>query len=216
MDNKVLNQLASKLGERGDQANIRLAEAIAAAQDLEAIQELITALPKASAVLASDIIKTLYETGKRQPELISPHIEVFLKLLRGKNPRLIWGGMMALETVAKISANALFPSVSILQESIRTGSVITRDAGIGTLAGLASAKPEFAQALMPFLLEHLRTCRPASVDQHAEKIANCASGSYTPDFTEVLESRIPDLSASQAQRVRKLIKNATRKANDRI
>jgi len=69
---------------------------------------------------------------------------------------------------------------------------------------------------MPFLLEHLRTCRPASVAQHAEKIANCASGSYTPDFTEVLESRIPDLSASQAQRVRKLIKNATRKANDRI
>jgi len=43
---EILNQLSSQLGERGDNANIHLAEAIAAEQDAEAVQELIAALPK--------------------------------------------------------------------------------------------------------------------------------------------------------------------------
>lgn len=75
---RVLNQLTSLPGERGEEASIRLAETIAAAQDAEAVQELIAALPKASAALSSDIIKTLYEIGKRQPALISQYADVFL------------------------------------------------------------------------------------------------------------------------------------------
>ena len=203
---EILNQLSSQLGERGDNANIHLAEAIAAAQDAEAVQELIAALPKASAALSSDIIKTLYETGKRQPALIAPYAEVFLKLLRAKNNRLVWGGMMALETIAEISADALYKHVQLVQESIQKGSVITQDAGIGALSGVASANAQYAQAIMPFLLEHLRTCRPASVAQHAEKISACVFPSYTEVFAEVLHERLPDLSESQAPRVQRLLK----------
>lgn len=212
MENEVLNRLSSKRGKRGDEANIRLAEAIASSMDAEAVRELITALPKAPAALASDILKTLYETGKRQPALISPYAEVFLKLLRAKNNRLVWGGMIALESIAAIRADELFPQVPLFQESVQTGSVITRDAGIGALSGIAAANPQYALAIMPFLLDHLRTCRPASVAQHAEKISACVSPAYAGTFAEVLQARLPDLSEPQARRVNKLLKNITKEA----
>lgn len=209
---RVLNQLTSLPGERGEEANIRLAETIAAAQDAEAVQELIAALPKASAALSSDIIKTLYEIGKRQPALISQYADVFLGLLRAKNNRLVWGGMMALETIADRCADALFGQVKLIEESIQKGSVITRDAGIGALARLAAAKPEYAESIMPFLLEHLRACRPASVAQHAEKTFLCVSPLYAGAFAEVLRERLPDLSEAQAQRVNKLLKKTMKAA----
>ena len=51
-------------------------------------------------------------------------------------------------------------------------------------------------------------CRPKDVPQDAEKIAVAVDASSRDEFIGVLEARLPDLSATQAARVRRVIKQA--------
>ncbi len=41
--------------------------------------------------------------GNRKPELIAPYYADFLELQVNRNNRLVWGGMIALTTIASIS-----------------------------------------------------------------------------------------------------------------
>jgi hypothetical protein len=60
--------------------------------------------------------------------------------------------------------------------------------------------------LLPYLLQHLRTCRPKDVPQHAEKIAVAVDAANRAEFVAVLQERMPDLTSSEAARIRKVIK----------
>ncbi|MFZ3069951.1 MAG: hypothetical protein WA110_02370 [Anaerolineaceae bacterium] len=202
----ITDQLSSRINQHSDQANIDLAEQIANEGNMKAVSELAEGLEAKDAALQSDCVKTLYEIGKRRPELIAPYASLFLKLLRSRNNRMVWGGMMALETIAEIQADQIFPEAGFIQKTIQKGSTITRDAGIGTMAGVARARAEYNRALMPFLLEHVRTCRPASVPQHAEKVFTAINSDTAPDFLSILRQRLPDLTPSQTKRVQKMIK----------
>ena len=58
------------------------------------------------------------------------------------------------------------------------GSVITVDAGVLALAGLAATGPERRRELLPYLIQHLRECRPKDVPQHSEKIAPAVDAEF--------------------------------------
>jgi hypothetical protein len=88
------------------------------------------------------------------------------------------------------------------------GSVITRDAGIKTLASLAATSSERRQEIFPFLLEHLRTCRPKDVPQHAEAILVAASAETKGQLIAVLQERLDDMAEPQARRVKRVIRQA--------
>ena len=84
----VLDKLASAL-DRGDEApNITLAQEIAAAQDADAVRELIAHLADANKDIASDCIKVLYEIGALKPELIADYVDNFIALVGSRNNRL--------------------------------------------------------------------------------------------------------------------------------
>lgn len=51
--------------------------------------------------IQGDCIKTLYETGYRNRELIAGYLPNFLALLTSENNRMVWGGMIALTTIAE-------------------------------------------------------------------------------------------------------------------
>ena len=57
-----------------------------------------------TAKIASDCIKTLYEVGYLKPELIAPYVGDFLKLIKSRENRLVWGGMLALSTIAALKS----------------------------------------------------------------------------------------------------------------
>ena len=109
----VLNQLASALRRGDDVPNQALAKKLAAHQDKEGIQELVDNLPNDDPAIQSDCIKTLYEVGYLDPALIADHWEAFLALLERKNNRMVWGGMIALATIAGLRAEELFPYVKM-------------------------------------------------------------------------------------------------------
>jgi len=201
----VLHRLASSQGRRDDVPNQELARELAAARDHSAIRELVAHLHDPDRNIQSDCIKTLYEIGYLAPELIAPYAEDFLALLRSRNNRLVWGGMIALLTIAPLRAPFLFEHREEIQQAIAKGSVITVDRGIRALAAVAAQDDAYRAALLPYLLEHLRTCRPKDLPGRAEAVLPAVDAAHRDAFLAVLAARLPDLRPAQARRVRKIM-----------
>ncbi len=163
--------------------------------------------------IQSDCLKVLYELGYLAPELIAEYVEDFLKLLKHRNNRMVWGGMIALSTIASQQADKIFPHVDEIKKAMEAGSVITMDNGIQTLALVASQKDEYRQLIFPYLLDHLKTCRAKEVPQHAEKTLPAVTSGNKSDFMHVLEKRLEDSSTSQAARLKKILKTAAQPLN---
>ena len=202
----VLNRLASALGRRDEVPNQELARDLAAGKDKKGIQEIVENLWNKDKNIQADCIKVLYEIGSIEPKLIADYAEDFVKLLRSKNNRLVWGGMTALAEVAKANPDAVFKRLDEIKKAKETGSVITVDNAISTLAYTAAATDKYNKAIFPYLLNHLSSCRPKEVPQHTEKTLPAVNSSNKVDFIKALEKRMEDLSGSGLARVKKVIK----------
>jgi hypothetical protein len=205
----VLDQLASSLGRRDEVPNQELAHALAAKKDKKAVRELAENLWNKDKNIQSDCIKVLYEVGSIDPNLIADYADEFAKCLRSKNNRLVWGGMTALVEVAKAKPDAVFKHLNEIQKAKETGSVITVDNAISTLAYTASASDKYNKAIFPYLLEHLSGCRPKEMPQHAERSLPAVNTSNRDEFIKVLEKRIEDLLGAGLSRVKKVIKQVS-------
>lgn len=202
----VLNRIAYFQNRRDEVPNQELARDLAARQDHAGIQEIAENLWHKNPNVQSDCVKVLYEIGYLDPTLIADHAADFLKLLKSKHNRLVWGGMIALSTIAALRADEVYPHVAEIQAAMDGGSVITRDNGVKILADVAAHKAAYSRKLFPYLLKHLETCRPKDVPQHAEKIAVAVNAKNRADFAKVLTARLPDLNAAQTARVKKLLR----------
>jgi hypothetical protein len=202
----VLDQIAYFQERRDETPNQELARQLLEAQDRAGIQEIAENLWNKDTNVQSDCVKVLYEVGYLDPSLIVPYAGDFLKLLHSRNNRLVWGAMLALSTIADLAADAIDLQRAAIQRAMEQGSVITVDAGVATLAKLASTSAQRRQEIFPYLLQHLRTCRPKDVPQHAEKAVIAVDAAHQAEFIHTLEQRLPDMSASQAARIRRVIK----------
>ena len=184
---------------------------MAQTRSLADIREIAENLWNKEPNIQSDCLKVLYELGYLAPELIAAYADDFLKLLKHHNNRLVWGGMIALSTVADLKAAEIFPHVDEITQVMTGGSVITRDNGIKVLALVASQKEEYRMVIFPYLLNHLKTCRPKEVPQYAEKTLPAVTAGNKSDFTRVLENRLEAMTASQTARLKRIIKTAEKR-----
>jgi hypothetical protein len=204
----VLNKIACFQERRDEVPNQELARELAANEDETGIREIAENLWNREPNVRSDCLKVLYEIGYLKPELVAAYAGDFLKLLGSRNNRLVWGAMIALSTVAGPAADQVYPHVTEIQQAMAEGSVITVDAGVLALARLAATSEERRAALLPYLLEHLRTCRPKEVPQHAEKIVGAVAPAYRDEFVAVLQARMSHMTPAQAARLKKVIRQA--------
>ena len=204
----ILNKIAFYQNRRDELPNQEVARALAQSRNHADIQEIATNLWNKEPNVQSDCLKVLYELGYLAPELIADYVEDFLKLLRYPNNRMVWGGMIALSTVADIKAAEIFPHVDEIVQVMKNGSVITMDNGVKALALVASQKNEYRNSIFPTLLNHLKTCRPKEVPQHAEKSLPAIAADNKSDFIRLLEKRLKEMTASQAARLKKIMKAA--------
>jgi len=208
----VLKRIAYFQSRRDEVPNQELARELAEQRDRQGIQEIAENLWNENQNIQSDCLKVLYEVGYLEPVLIADYVGDFLKLLRSKNNRLVWGSMIALSTIAMIRAEELYPHVGEIKRVMEQGSVITRDNGVKILAAIASTRDEFRAAIFPYLLRHLETCRPKDVPQHAESIVVAVNASTKDAFLEVLGRRMTDMTDSQISRLKKVMRVAERQA----
>jgi len=202
----VLDKLACSLGRRDEVPNQELARDLVKSRDTAAIRVLVDNLWNTNKDIRFDCIKTLYEIGYQKPELITGHVAEFAKLITDKENRMVWGGMLALTTVAALNPGPIFQNLGLFQKVIQKGSVITVDGGVKALALAASADEKYRSSILPWLLDFLATVRPKSVAQYAESILPAVDGAHKQEFIEILNRRLTDLSPSQTARVKKVIK----------
>jgi len=202
----ILEQLSSSTGARGEQLEIALAAQLATHPDPQAVADLVDGLTRGPDRLRGDCVKVLYELGKLNPDAISAYAQQFLSLLRQKNNRLVWGGMIALATIAPRVPQFIFTASDEILRVMERGSVITRDAGVAALAEAARTSANYRDKLLPVLFDILRSCRPSSVAQYAEKIAVALTDAKGVEFDAILQQRSMDLTPTQQKRVNTLSK----------
>jgi hypothetical protein len=203
-----LNRIAFFRNRRDEVPNQELAKELARAKDRKGIREIADHLYDDNSRIQSDCIKVLYEIGYLDPTLITKYADRFVKSLEGKNNRLVWGGMIALSTVAALKAKELHPYREAIMRAIDKGSVITQDNGVEVLARIASVRPAYEGDIFPYLLRHLATCRPKDVAQRSEKTVVAVNAKNKRAFIRVLEQRLSSLSGTQKSRVKRVIRTA--------
>ena len=207
----VLNRIAHFQNRRDEVPNQELARDLAKRKDRKGIQEIAANLWSTDKNVQADCIKVLYEVGYIDPTLVAGYAGDFVRLLKNRNNRLVWGGMIALGTVAHLKPAVVAMHLDEIKKAMKEGSVITVDNAVLVLARAASAGEKYRRVMFPLLINHLMTCRPKDVPQHSEKSLPAVTASNKREFVAVLVKRLLDLSGSGLARVKKVIRQAEAK-----
>jgi hypothetical protein len=204
----VLNKIAFFQNRRDEIPNQETARELARTHNQTDIREIADNLWNKEPNIASDCLKVLYELGYLAPELVADYVDDFLKLLKHRNNRMVWGGMIALSTIASLRADTIFPHVDEIQKTMAAGSVITNDAGMKTLCAVAAQKTDYRRTLLPYLFERLANARPVDAPRYAEFIVVAVSPKEKAKFVSILGKWIESAPAARQARLKKVLKQA--------
>ncbi len=201
----VLNGISFYQNGKGEVPNQELARELAESENVEDIKEIALNLWNKEKKIQSDCIKVLYEIGYIKPELIAEYLNDYFELLKSKQNKLVWSGMIAISVVAKIKAKEIHENLKLIKTTIENGSVITVDGGIKTLSIVASQNEDYRKEIFPYLIEHLKNCRPKEIPMHSEFIFNSVTNENKHEYLEALNNRKDILTKLQLKRVLKVI-----------
>jgi len=202
----TLQKIAWFQGRRDEVPNQELAKELADNEDTAGIQEIAENLWHKEKNVRSDCIKVLYEIGYLRPDLIALYVEDFLKLLKEKNNRLVWGGMIALGTIAHLQPEEIGKHLDDVLRTVENGSVITQVSGMRVLANVAAGAPQHSPRIFPFLLDQLKTCTPRDVPTHTENILPAITPENKNEVLTIIELRRPEFTAAHEKRMKKVLK----------
>lgn len=201
----VRARLACALGRRDEVPNQELAADLARRRDRAAIAALTLLLITGTKAERSDAIKVLYEIGGRDARLIAPHGAVFAELLESREGRLVWGAMIALDTIASVDLDVCARILPRIVATARGNSVIARDHAVAILARLAGTERHRRRA-WPLLLAQLRTSPDLQFPSYCERAAAVARGTGKAALRRIVAERLPVLPRpSQQRRVVKVL-----------
>jgi hypothetical protein len=203
----VLEKIAYYQNRRDEVPNKELARELAETKNLAGIDEIAKNLWHKNKSVSSDCLKVLYEIGYINPDLISEYVDKFLKLLKSKINRMVWGAMIALATIAERKSAEIWANINDVINAVENGTLITVVWGIKTLAIVASTDKKYNEFIFPFLVEHLKKSIPRDLLLHAESILPAVNSENKEEVLAVLDSRKSELKPSQVGRFRKLLRN---------
>jgi hypothetical protein len=202
----VINSIAYYKNRRDEVPNQELAHQLAESEDKAGIQDIAENLWSKNKNVRSDCLKVLYEIGYIRPDLIADYADDFLMLLKDKENRMVWGGMIGLATIADLQPHQIWGKIDEVITAVEKGTLITVVWGIKTLAHVAKTNETYHTRIFPILLSQLQTCIPRDVPMHAENILVAVGKTDSVSFLSVLDKRKPELSSSQLTRLNKVIK----------
>jgi hypothetical protein len=202
----ALKRIAFYRGIRDEVPNQELARDLALSKDRAGIRQIAEHLDDKNKSVASDCIKVLYEIGYLDPGLIAEYGEAFVGLLGSKVNRMVWGGMIALATIAGSEYSLVWKSRKLIMEVVEAGTVITEVWGLRALARAAAAQARFAKELEPFLLRYLAEGRPVDLPTRVEDYEPLMGGSFARRALEALGENPGPFKKAQLQRINRVLK----------
>ena len=162
--------------------------------------------------IQSDCIKVVYEIGAREPALIAPYYREFGKLLDSKNNRLVWGAMIALDSITEKKPKQIRSLLGKLLVVADSGSVITRDHVVRILVKLGAMK-QYEHECAALLIEQLMSCPNNQFPMYADMSLAVVTDNNRKAFETVITRRLEGLEKeSQRKRIAKVLKRITKKA----
>jgi hypothetical protein len=203
----VLNKIAFFQNRRDEVPNKELAKTLAETENKAGIAEIVANLKHENKNVQSDCLGVLYHIGYEKPYLIADYVEDFLALLGSKNNRLVWGGMIALSTIADLKPKEICANLDTVKHAIDKGTLITVVWGVKTLAKVASSCKSCKSDIVPILLSQLKNCIPRDVAMHFESSLPAIDNENKAMFLRIVEDRKEEMTASQLARLKKAMKN---------
>jgi hypothetical protein len=203
----VLNKISYFQNRRDQDPNKELAKTLAETENIAGIAELVTNLKHKNKRVQSDCLAVLYHIGYVKPRLIADYVEDFLSLLKSKNNRLVWGGMIALSTIAELKTKEICVNLDTIKQAIDKGTLITVVWGVKTIAKIASSSKSCKLDVVPILLSQLKKCIPRDVAMHFENSLPAIDNENKAMFLRIVEDRKKELTTSQLARLKKAMKN---------
>ena len=203
----VLNKIAYYQKRRDEVPNQELARELVESKNNKGIREIAENLWNKNKSVRSDCLKVLYEIGYINPNLIAEYVDEFLKLLKDKENRMVWGAMIGLATIAEKHPDEIWQHIDDVVKVTDQGTLITFVWGIKTLARVASTDKNYRQKLFPILTGYLQRCIPRDLPLHAGSVQCAVDQSNLVEFLAVLEARQMELKPSQLARLKKVIKS---------
>jgi len=190
---KAIDLIATSLNKRDDKPNQDLAIEIIQAKRNDWVKELVDNLQHEDKNIQSDCIKVLYEIGERSSaDMISPYCKNFGDILKSKNNRLVWGSMIALDTITLINPKGVYDLLPLIISTIDNGSVISIDHGVRILAQLSSIA-DYTETTFPLLIEQLKNCPSKQLPMYAEKSMIAINSDNQNQFVDLIQSRISEM-----------------------
>jgi hypothetical protein len=202
----VLNKIAYFQNRRDEVPNQQLARELAETKNRKGIREIAENLWNKNKNVQSDCLKVLYEIGYINPELVADYVQDFLKLLKSKNNRLVWGAMIALATIAEKRPREIWRNIDDVIDAVEHGSLITVVWGVKTLARVAHADKRYCKKIFPILMRQLKKCLPRDVPMHAESILCTVDKSNEREFLSILDRRRREMNSPQLTRLRRILR----------
>jgi hypothetical protein len=203
----VLSKISYFQNRRDEVPNKELAKSLAETENKAGIAELVENLKHKTKSVQSDCLGVLYHVGYVKPHLIADYVEDFLALLKSKNNRLIWGGMIALSTIADLKPKEICANLDAIKHAIDKGTLITVVWGVKTIANLASSHKSCKPEVIPILLSQLKNCIPRDVAMHFENSLPAIDDENKAMFLRVVEARKREMTAAQLARLKKALNN---------
>ena len=150
----ILDQLSSRVGERTEEANRKVAAQCLAKPAL--LDEVATGLKSRDAALVGDCAEVMTKVAEEHAELVAPYAEALAALLTHRNTRARWEATHALALLARPFPKVIASYLPRLGEMIQTdSSIIARDYAVTTIGNYARTSVQAAQSAYPILKKAL-------------------------------------------------------------
>ena len=197
----VISELSSKMGDRTETANKRVAACCVRKPSL--LAEIAAQLGSTDAALAGDCAEVFTQVAMERPASIAPYAALLLPLLRHKKTRVRWEAMHALALVADHVPDVIGPELPELDRIIHEDpSIIVRDYAVDVVGNYAGTSADAARAAYLILQGSLYVWEGRHAGHALVGLARVADAA--PDLGPVI---CPD-----AERFRDHAKNSVRKA----
>jgi hypothetical protein len=202
----TLDKIAFFQNRRDEVPNQLLAKELAETKNKEGILEIAANLENKNKNIRCDCLKVLYEIGSLDPGLIADYVNDFLRLIKSKDNRMVWGAMIGLGTIADRRPRDIWAQIDDVIGITKKGTVITLVWGMRVLAKVAAANEKYKAKIYPILLKQLKTCIPRDVPTHAESILCAVDRKNKGELSAILEARRAELTPGQLTRFKKVLK----------
>lgn len=203
--------ILESIKRRDEKVNIELAVLISTANDSKSVSKLFELLNNSKKEIQYDCIKTIYEIGARNPELISPHLNELLPYLKSKNNRLVWGAMTSISSVASMIPTKIFPVLPEIIDGSERGSVIAKDHAMKILRTLAEVK-KYQNEIIPLMLEQLKLAPDNQFPSYALLISEVIDKLNSNHFVQIISVRIKTIETeSKIKTLNKILKSLSNK-----